>query len=70
MESINLLDSDSWLSIIKDRPEVPELESGDSVGLQEFMSDTFEWNFSISLASQGLVSDKSVAEKIAQNLSR
>lgn len=70
MKSINLIDSDAWLSIVKDRPDVPDMELGESLRLQEYIADTFEWTFSISLSTQGLTSDKTVSEKIAQNLAR
>lgn len=70
MDSVQLIDSDAWLSIVKDRPDLPELQTGDTIELQNYVADMFEWTFSISLATQGLTSDKAVSDKIAQNLSR
>jgi hypothetical protein len=71
MKNVNLMDSEAWTSIIKDRPAMPvDMESDDLVGMQNYMADMFEWSFSISLASQGLTADKMMSDKIAQNLAR
>ncbi|MBK84768.1 MAG: hypothetical protein CMD81_13135 [Gammaproteobacteria bacterium] len=70
MESVKLLDSDAWLSIVKDRPEPPPVDPQNTVAMQQYAAEMFEWTFSISLAAQGMTSDKNISDKIVQNLSR
>lgn len=70
MKNISLVDSEAWLSIIKDRPAPPEIQPDDVAGMQQYAADNFEWMFSISLATSGMTADKGVADKIISNLAR
>jgi len=70
MDSIKLLDSEAWISIVKERPEPPPVDPQDTIAMQSYAAEMFEWTFSVSLATQGMTSDKGVSDKIIQNLSR